>query len=238
MNRIIIIDIMHDLIFNSLLVEVLQIAFCNDIFTLEKYRIFVTKIYIHIYIYIYRLWNEIFCYLALVEAISVLTFTFTFLTHLLSNFWHIYCHKFWHIYCHICDTFTVTFMTHLLSYFWQIYCHISDTCTATFLTHLLSHFWQRVLSYYKQRKIIYTVKFCLNSSIVRVTVGWKCSCSSIKHARKIAKSDCQLLDVYLSFSLSVRNNSAATGRISINLVLDYFSKVCPENSSYIKIWQE
>jgi hypothetical protein len=42
----------------------------------------------------------------------------------------------------------------------------------------------------------------------------------------------------MSVRMSERNNSAVTGRIFIKLALAYFSKICRENSSLIKMWQE
>jgi len=58
------------------------------------------------------------------------------------------------------------------------------------------------------------------------------------------------LSACLAFCLSVRpsvclpacpsgrNNSAQTGRSSLNLILWHISKICPENSCFILIWQE
>jgi hypothetical protein len=60
--------------------------------------------------------------------------------------------------------------------------------------------------------------------------------------RKFAKGGYYLRPVCLPVCLSVRlsawNNSAPTGRIFMNLLFEYFSKICGEIWSSIKIWQE
>jgi hypothetical protein len=48
--------------------------------------------------------------------------------------------------------------------------------------------------------------------------------------RKITTSDCWLRHVW--------NNSTPNGRIFMKFGIEYFSKICRENSSFIKIWQE
>jgi len=52
--------------------------------------------------------------------------------------------------------------------------------------------------------------------------------------RKIAKNSYYLHHVFLSISLFTWSNMAATG----NLILQYFLKICQENSHFIKIWPE
>jgi len=44
--------------------------------------------------------------------------------------------------------------------------------------------------------------------------------------------------VFLSVPQSAFNNSAPTGRTSRKFYIKYFLKICRENSSFIKIWQE
>ena len=56
-----------------------------------------------------------------------------------------------------------------------------------------------------------------------------------RHVHKIAKSDYQLRRV------SVRPHGATRlplDGFSWNVVFEYFAKICPENSSFIKIWGE
>jgi hypothetical protein len=59
------------------------------------------------------------------------------------------------------------------------------------------------------------------------------------HAWQPAKSNYYLLHVCLSVRPSVRvKQLMPTGRNLSNLIFEYFSKICRENSSFTKIWQE
>ena len=46
------------------------------------------------------------------------------------------------------------------------------------------------------------------------------------------------LSVFPSVLPTAWNKSAPTGRIVWNSILEYFSKICSENSSFVKIWKE
>ena len=59
--------------------------------------------------------------------------------------------------------------------------------------------------------------------------------------RKIAKSDYSLRHVCPSICQSVRPHGTTRlplDRFSLNLIFEYFSKICREDRSFIKIWQE
>ena len=66
--------------------------------------------------------------------------------------------------------------------------------------------------------------------------------NNFRRFRKIAKSDSYLRHFCLSICPSVRpsalNNSAPTGQNFMKFDLSVFFKICWENSSFIKIWQE
>jgi len=62
---------------------------------------------------------------------------------------------------------------------------------------------------------------------------------------QIYSNSCAIVGAFVKFekqllpsSLSSWNNSAPTGRDYWNLIFQYFSKICRENSGFIKVWQE
>ena len=58
-----------------------------------------------------------------------------------------------------------------------------------------------------------------------------------KRLRKTAGSDDYFLHVYLYVCLSAWNNCASIKPVSLNLIFVYFSKICRDNSSFVKIWE-
>ena len=59
--------------------------------------------------------------------------------------------------------------------------------------------------------------------------------TSFRRVRKIAISDYQLRHICPSFRLSTWSNSVPNGRIFIKSLFEYFSKICRENSRFIRM---
>jgi len=91
----------------------------------------------------------------------------------------------------------------------------------------------RTLLYYVKTHLALLLGLCLSS-----TANFRL----FRGVRKIVKSDYSLvMSVCPSLLPSARPPSrpqAPTERIFMELLFEYFSKIFPENSSFIKIWQE
>ena len=86
--------------------------------------------------------------------------------------------------------------------------------------------------------LIFSRMFVLTAPVVHylsLSAKFKHGCYVLMHSQNYKKR--LLASSCLSVRPSAWNNSAPTGRILVN-ILEYFSKICPENSRFIQIWQE
>jgi len=90
---------------------------------------------------------------------------------------------------------------------------------------------------------ILTYGWYLSWIVFRKRKAKKKKLSLFKHVHKTAKvTNSSVMSVCLPACLPVclsgQNNSAPTGQILWNWMCEYFSKICWENSLFLKIWQE
>ena len=96
--------------------------------------------------------------------------------------------------------------------------------------------WTMALS---ENKMSHSLKFQFDAVGLLLFCDNLCNFLDFRRAHKISESDYQFRLVCVSVCLSVRmeNLGFLLDRFSWNLIFEEFTKLCQENSTFIKIWQ-